>query len=134
MPHGPGVLALSRKSRSYFLAGGNVRATWARVSVHWVANPNKSRNTARITNLIVILSSAIFSHLFVISNNYSRLPPIIRYMNKLSSANQLTFVTLRQVRFMGIVSLFSSMMISFKKNGQVFYEPGTKQIFFLVKN
>lgn len=30
MPHGAGVLALSRKSRSYCLAGGNVSATWAR--------------------------------------------------------------------------------------------------------
>lgn len=28
MPQGPGVLAVSKKSRSYVRAGGNVRATW----------------------------------------------------------------------------------------------------------
>lgn len=28
MPQGPGVLLVSRKSRSYVRAGGNVRATW----------------------------------------------------------------------------------------------------------
>lgn len=29
IPHGPGVLELSKKSKSYFRAGGKVSATWA---------------------------------------------------------------------------------------------------------
>ena len=42
MPHGPLVLELSKKSRSYFLAGGYVKATWATVKSHDARNTKNS--------------------------------------------------------------------------------------------
>jgi hypothetical protein len=42
MPHGPLVLELSKKSRSYFLAGGYVRATRATVKSHDARNTKNS--------------------------------------------------------------------------------------------
>ncbi|KDR16700.1 hypothetical protein L798_09093 [Zootermopsis nevadensis] len=42
IPHGPLVLELSKKSRSYFLAGGYVKATWARVKSHDARNTRSS--------------------------------------------------------------------------------------------
>lgn len=47
MPHGAGVLALSRKSRSYCLAGGNVSATWARATCQNVVVVSISSNDVR---------------------------------------------------------------------------------------
>jgi hypothetical protein len=44
IPQGPLVLELSKKSRSYFLAGGYVRATWARVKSH---DARKTRTSVR---------------------------------------------------------------------------------------
>ena len=42
IPHGPLVLELSKKSRSYFLAGGYVKATWATVKSHDARNTKNS--------------------------------------------------------------------------------------------
>lgn len=42
IPQGPLVLELSRKSRSYFLAGGYVRATWPTVTSHDARNTKNS--------------------------------------------------------------------------------------------
>ena len=58
MPHGGFVLELSKKSRSYFRAGGYVRATWA-VMVCTVA---KTHNV--ITNLVIFL---IFAYNYLLN-------------------------------------------------------------------
>ena len=48
IPHAPLVLALSKKSKSYVLAVGNVSRTWAAHNAAKLA-PSKSRNIMVIT-------------------------------------------------------------------------------------
>lgn len=42
MPHGAGVLELSKKSKSYLRAGGNVKATWPQTKYDAELSTNKN--------------------------------------------------------------------------------------------
>lgn len=48
MPQGPFVLELSKKSKSYILAGGNVSATWATAWSATMANVTKTTTNRMI--------------------------------------------------------------------------------------
>lgn len=54
MPQGPLVRELSKKSKSYFLAGGNVRATWPATQLtHKVSK--KAARTPTCANLFIFI-------------------------------------------------------------------------------
>lgn len=56
MPQGPFVRELSKKSKSYFLAGGNVRATWP--SVWSTSTTNETKATSNMVLVGTIFADA----------------------------------------------------------------------------
>lgn len=62
IPHGAGVLELSKKSKSYFRAGGNVKATWPHTrTVAELSTSSNSKFWARVMILCFFLVSVSVS-------------------------------------------------------------------------